>query len=94
MAAIEEKYSIEGFFDASVMSYEVGLVKPDRRIFYLMLQRLGIDADEAVMVGNSLKCDIHGAEKAEIPGVLVDRKNMHPNYVRRVASLDKLQNFL
>lgn len=94
MAEVEEKYSIGKLFDASVKSYEVGWVKPDPRIFYLMLQRLGIDSNEAVMVGNSLRGDVRGAEKAGIMGVLVDRKNMHQNYVRRVASLDRLQNFL
>jgi 2-haloalkanoic acid dehalogenase type II len=94
MAAIEKKYSIERRFDASVKSYEIGLIKPDPRIFYLMLQRLGLGSNEAVMVGNSLKSDVQGAEKVGIMGVLVDRKNAHPNYARRVASLDTLQNFL
>lgn len=39
--------------DHFVLSYEVGSAKPDRRIFEVALQRCGVAADEAVMVGDS-----------------------------------------
>jgi len=94
MAAVEKKYSIGRFFNASVKSYEVGWVKPDPRIFDEMLYRLGLRNNEVVMVGNSLRSDVRGAENCGIPGILVDRNNRHPNYARRVASLDEVQNFL
>jgi HAD superfamily hydrolase (TIGR01509 family) len=39
--------------DEYVLSFEVGAVKPDPRIFQIALQRLGVAAGEAVMVGDS-----------------------------------------
>ncbi|MCX2933432.1 HAD-IA family hydrolase [Mycobacterium sp. CVI_P3] len=39
--------------DEFVLSFEVGVVKPDPRIFQIALQRLGVDPGEAVMVGDS-----------------------------------------
>ncbi len=37
-------------FDAVVLSYEVGMIKPDPRIYELICTRLGVDPSEAVMV--------------------------------------------
>ena len=43
--------------DEFVLSFEVGAVKPDPRIFEIALERLGVDASEAVMVGDSEEAD-------------------------------------
>lgn len=43
--------------DHFVLSFEVGVVKPDRRIFEIALDRLGVDAADAVMVGDSEEND-------------------------------------
>lgn len=37
-------------FDASVMSFESKMVKPDRRMFELMASRLGVDMEECVFI--------------------------------------------
>ena len=37
-------------FDASVLSYEVGLVKPDPRIYQAIAEKLGLDASECLLV--------------------------------------------
>ncbi len=49
---------------AVVISEEVGIAKPDPRIFNECLRRLGVDAEEAVMVGDSWPSDIVGARAA------------------------------
>lgn len=43
--------------DEFVLSYEVGAAKPDRRIFEAALARLGVDAADAIMVGDSVEND-------------------------------------
>lgn len=43
--------------DEFVLSYEVGAVKPDPNIFRTALERLGIDAADALMVGDSEEND-------------------------------------
>ena len=37
-------------FDAMVLSYEVGITKPDPRIFHIMCERLGVKPEETVLV--------------------------------------------
>lgn len=48
---------IEEFFDAVVVSTDVGYRKPDEDIFRIALGKLGLKAEEAVMVGNRLSTD-------------------------------------
>ena len=48
--------------DEYVLSFEVGAAKPDPRIFQSALSRLGVDAAEALMVGDSEEND--GAARA------------------------------
>lgn len=40
-------------FDATVLSYETGMVKPDPRIYNLILERLGVEAEEAIFIDDS-----------------------------------------
>jgi len=66
-AAIGAKEDVDEF----VLSFEVGSVKPDRRIFETALERLGVAAADAVMVGDSDEAD-GGARAVGCTFVLVD----------------------
>jgi HAD superfamily hydrolase (TIGR01509 family) len=57
--------------DAFVLSFEVGAIKPDAAIFETALTRLGVDAERAVMVGDSDEAD-GGARAVGCGFVLVD----------------------
>jgi putative hydrolase of the HAD superfamily len=52
------------FFDAAVVSGEIGSGKPEPEIFHHLLGRLGVEASAALMVGNSLARDIVGGKRA------------------------------
>jgi HAD superfamily hydrolase (TIGR01509 family) len=47
---IAEKWHFEDVFDAIIISAEVGVAKPDPRIFQLTLDRLGVNASQAIFV--------------------------------------------
>jgi len=49
-------------FEATVISCDVGYMKPHPRIFHYALERMGVEAEEAVMVGDSLRADVEGAK--------------------------------
>jgi len=53
-------------------SAEVGIEKPDPRIFRIGLERAGVDPDEAVHVGDLYSVDVLGARAAGIEGILLD----------------------
>jgi putative hydrolase of the HAD superfamily len=52
---------IDGFFADFVISAEVGCAKPHAAIYELALQRAGVAASEAIMVGNELEMDVEPA---------------------------------
>lgn len=54
------------YFDAAVVSGEFGTGKPEPEIFRHLLDRLGSEPPESLMVGNSLARDIVGARRAGI----------------------------
>lgn len=61
------------YFDATIVSSEVGAGKPAPRPFLAALAALGADPTAAVMVGDSLERDIAGAQRAGLRAVWLDR---------------------
>ena len=60
---------IEKYFDEVVVSGDIGIHKPDPRLFEYTLERLKVKADEALMIGDVYSTDILGAKKAGIKPV-------------------------
>jgi len=61
-----------GRFDPLVISGVVGIGKPDARVYHHLLEKAGISANRALMIGNSLQSDIPGARNAGMPSVWID----------------------
>jgi putative hydrolase of the HAD superfamily len=77
--------------DLLVASSTLPAGKPDPRAFNGALDELGVSAAEALMVGDSLDKDVHGALRVGLDAVLLDRKGDHLGAdVARVTSLDEL----
>ena len=51
---------LAGYFDAIVVSGELGFRKPDPRIFQAALTAVGTTADRAIFVGNDMHRDVFG----------------------------------
>lgn len=72
--AICEGLDLNGLVDTVVFSAAVGVAKPDAGIFQHALRELGVKADAAVHVGDSLKEDVQGARAAGVNAVYLRRK--------------------
>ena len=57
---------LSGFFDPILISEEVGIAKPDARIFELALNALGLSAGDVIYVGDSIDHDRAGCQNAGI----------------------------
>jgi putative hydrolase of the HAD superfamily len=67
-------FNIQGlpeFFDAIVVSAEVGYRKPSSIIFQRALEELGVDPSAAVMVGDTVEADIQGAARLGMKTILI-----------------------
>lgn len=92
------------YFDGIAFSCELGLLKPDPKIFKLLLHDLGVKPEEAVMVGDNYKDDVLAAEKVGMRGILLKRDyekyRAKPSYVetghaeRVIKGMSELEKFL
>lgn len=87
-----QRFGLLDHFDALVVSADVGYLKPHPRIFEAALATLGVSAEEAVMVGNDLECDVEGAKKAGVRAVWTPypRERPAPQHPSADAVLERL----
>jgi glucose-1-phosphatase len=65
---IAEKWHFEDAFDTMVISGEVGMAKPDPRIFKLALDRLGVEAQQAIFI-DDMQRNVEGARQAGLQAI-------------------------
>jgi putative hydrolase of the HAD superfamily len=90
---------LDGYFDLIVTSSDTDAGKPDPAIFQHALERLGVRADEALMVGDSLSAEIAGALASGMTAVWLNRTGRtrdgtHPEPHHEIASLSELPGLL
>jgi len=82
--------------DFVIASGAVGLSKPDAAFFRLGATRVGVPPAEALMVGDSYRADIEGAQSAGMDAILIrrpewrDRRDAVPPEARVIATLSEL----
>lgn len=68
-----KKSGIEKYFESIVISGELGVRKPRKEIFAHALGSIGADAEDSIMIGDSLDADIKGANDIHMASVWVNR---------------------
>lgn len=87
-----EGLGITDLLDVVISSADVGLHKPDPRIFALACERIGVAPGQAAHVGDHHYADYLGATSIGMTGVLIDRHNQHMGYgVTPIQTLDDLE---
>jgi putative hydrolase of the HAD superfamily len=66
------KVGLLDYFDPIVVSGDHGYRKPDRRLFQLALDGMGVAAEHTLYVGNDMHRDIFGAREAGMKTVMVE----------------------
>ena len=66
------------FFDFAYVAAEVGVWKPDPRIFDRALELTGAEPDQVLYVGDNYYADIVGAKNAGLQPVLLDERGLFP----------------
>jgi len=68
-----EMTGLTPLLDIIIISSDYGFHKPDPRLFAMALEGLGVSAEQAVYIGDSIPRDICGAQKANLPAILLNR---------------------
>ncbi len=83
--AVWPKTLFAGVFDCTIFSCEVGVKKPDRRIYQMACDKLGVKPGDCLYVGDGASHELSGALKAFMhPVQIIDPKeNVDTHYVDR-----------
>ena len=87
---------IEQYLNFTLTSGEVGFDKPRPPFFLAALRQAGVDASEAIHVGDQYKVDVVGARGVGITPILLDRYKLYSEVsdCPRIHSLTELTDYL
>lgn len=88
-----DKYDLNKYFDATIFSFDTGLLKTNPDMFKKLLKKMKLKPEEVVMVGDSIPTDVLGARQAGIRAVLVDRRNRR-EFTPKVVNLRELKDLM
>ncbi len=88
-----DKFKLDKYFDLMMLSCDTGLLKNDKKFYKVILDKLGVDAEDVVMVGDSLESDLDTAKASGIRGVLIDRHNKR-EYSPKIITLTELNQYV
>jgi HAD superfamily hydrolase (TIGR01662 family) len=83
-------FELDGLISVTVSSLEHGFLKPHPSIFRVALERAGVGAHEAAMVGDSLSHDVAGARRVGMRGILLVRGGEPPEVDDGIAVIRTL----
>jgi len=86
---------IDQYFSCVINAEEVGVKKPDPEIFNAALKRAKVRPEQALMIGDDLEADVHGALNAGWSALHFNNENLEsdPNCVS-FSCLSELQRIL
>jgi putative hydrolase of the HAD superfamily len=91
---ILERTGLARHFEVIVCSRDLGIRKPNPRIFEHVLGELGVRPDEAVHVGDSVEADMVGASNAGLVPVWIKNAESPPWSGYAISSICELPEFL
>jgi len=92
--SIVKQLGLSEYFEQVTASSAIGSAKPGKRIFEAALEGMRISANSSLHVGDSLEDDYHGATRAGLKAVLLDRHRKAYNGVVRIDSLQELPDHI
>ena len=68
---------LDEYINPAFFSCEVGLKKPDFRIYRKILEEMDLEPNQALMIGDNYSCDVQPPKRIGMRAVLLDRFNQY-----------------
>ncbi len=78
---------LDYYFKHVLFSCDVGMTKPDKRIFLKMLELLKVNPQDAIMVGDKLEADVNGPRAVGMQAVHLDRESGSPGSITTLEGI-------
>lgn len=91
-----EKSGILPYFTELITSESVGVKKPNPKVFYYALDKASANAQQSIMIGDSLEADVQGALNVGMKAIYF---NPSQNYISKkhdieIKKLHEIKNYL
>jgi putative hydrolase of the HAD superfamily len=90
ITSLLDNLGLTALLQVVVTSQDAGFNKPSPEIFQEAVKKAGVQANEALYVGDQYQIDVVGANKAGMKGILIDRID----YFTEVDDCPRLQNLM
>ncbi len=90
ITSLLDNLGLTALLQVVVTSQDAGFNKPSPEIFQEAVKRAGVQASEALYVGDQYQIDVVGANQAGMKGILIDRID----YFTEVNDCPRLQNLM
>ncbi len=77
---ILDHLGLSPLFDTMVISCDVGVAKPDEKIYRIALERLGVSPGESLFIGDGASNELDGAQKAGIHAAKINQDHQTKNF--------------
>jgi len=86
--SLQERYGIASLFRTTVLSCDLGVLKPDPRIYRIALERAGARGSDCVFVDDTLE-NIEGAKALGIRTYLARRRGETAEFIRSLRTVHR-----
>lgn len=81
-------------FSDIFVSEELGVVKPAVEFYQRAIDKIGVDANDILYIGDSFKLDLEPATQLGIKSYVIDRDNFYPNSPNIITSLFDIKDLI
>jgi putative hydrolase of the HAD superfamily len=85
--SVLDRFRLRERVDLSVMSYRLGVLKPDPRIYHAALRGLRLEAEQSAFIGDGGDDELLGARHVGLRTILLDRGLAHTERARSHADV-------
>lgn len=78
---------LESYFERTLFSCEVGLLKPDVRIYQRILQEMKLSPFQTFMVGDKINCDVDPPKSVGMNAIIIDRNNQYQPSIKSLEGI-------
>ena len=89
-----DAFDIKKYFDFMLISALYGKAKPHRDIFLEALRLAGVQANEALHVGDSLEDDVQGAMTSGIRALWLNRHDRNHRHAHTISIISNLKEMI
>jgi len=91
---ILQKLDLTNRFDVLVGVDTCKKGKPNKEIFLNALDKIHVNPEDAIFIGDSVEYDYEGARKAGLKPILIDRNGNAPANVEAIKSLTQILSYV